>query len=224
MTSAHFSPAGRPTSRRTFKQSASRLFRLSRNFATVLLGALSLAACSNTGVAIHYYLIDPIDQAPLSSGSTLSIHISDLTIPQYLDRFQIVRRHGNQLILSETDQWAENLRKNLLRTLARNLSSLLNTPDVGTATSRSASSADYHLKVRIEQFEQNATGDVILSGRYQVRRSQDKLATLTKQFLLTERAVSTGNTEFIVQSMQTQFNDLCIELAQSVLDLEHSQQ
>ena len=97
---------------------------------SALMLVLFLAACSGGGnkIATKYYLIDPVDYDALvvTSDRPLAIEIIDVHIPQYLERFHIATRTGeNRLKFSESNQWGGNLRKNLMRTLSRNLSGLL---------------------------------------------------------------------------------------------------
>ena len=110
----------------------------------LLLLTVLLSGCMGGGATtpVRYYLIDPIDYSNNSVKSVreLKIAIIDLHIPQYLERFHIAKRTNvSQLEFSENNQWGESLRKNLLRTLARNLSSLLSTADIGTPLNRSLS-------------------------------------------------------------------------------------
>jgi len=112
---------------------------------TILMLVLLLAACSGGGnkVPTKYYLIDPVESGALNFtfDKPLAIEIIDVHIPQYLERFHIATRIGvNRLNFSEANQWGENLRKNLMRTLSRNLSILLSTQDIGTPLNRSSSS------------------------------------------------------------------------------------
>ena len=107
-----------------------------------LMLLILLAGCFGTGgkkVATKYYLIDPVESGVLNftSDKPLAIEIIDVHIPQYLERFHIATRIGeNRLKFSESNQWGENLRKNLMRTLSRNLSRLLSTQDIGTPLNR----------------------------------------------------------------------------------------
>lgn len=129
------------------------------------------AGCAGGNLqATRYYLIDPVSyEEDLKPASPLRIQIIDLHIPQYLERFHIATRASeNRLVFSESHQWGENLRKNLLRTLAGNLSDLLNTKDIGTPLNRSASSPDYRLQVYIEKFERDSDYKVRLSARWQL--------------------------------------------------------
>ncbi len=138
---------------------------------TTLVFVTILVSCLGSGgekIPTKYYLIDPVEYDALNSRSDvrMSIEIVDVHIPQYLERFQIATRIGeNRLMFSESNQWGENLRKNLMRTLSRNLSRLLATQDIGTPITRSLSSPDYRVQIYIEQFEQDVDGKVKLSAR-----------------------------------------------------------
>ena len=104
--------------------------RLLYKIVTLLYVVCLLNSCAGAGstASTRYYLIDPAEypSASLKSVRPLSIEITSLHIPQYLERFHIATRISkSQLEFSESNQWGENLRKNLLRTMARNLSTLL---------------------------------------------------------------------------------------------------
>ncbi|MFT5349423.1 MAG: putative lipoprotein YmbA, partial [Gammaproteobacteria bacterium] len=111
--------------------------RVSSLISTVLLMLLCLflTACLGGGAknTVRYYLVDPVpvETAEIDTERQLAIELIDLDIPQYLQRFQMVTRNGdNRLRFSDNNQWAENLRKNLLRTLAINLATRLSTIDI----------------------------------------------------------------------------------------------
>lgn len=138
----------------------------------ILLLSWILAGCSSGGSSsVRFYLVDPVELSEVRSGSEkpLKIEIINLHIPEYLERSHIATRSGeSRLQFSEFNQWGENLRKNLMRTMARNLSNLLSTADISTPLSRSSSMPDYRLEIHIDQFEQDSEGLVKLSARWQL--------------------------------------------------------
>jgi uncharacterized lipoprotein YmbA len=179
-----------------------------------------LAGCTSGGAAIQYYLIDPVDQPALQIESGLRIQITDLHIPQYLQRFQIARRSGdNQLTFSDSHQWGENLRKNLLRTLSRNISTLLDTADVSTPINRSSSTPDYRVKIVIEQFDQDDTRQVVLAGRYQISSGPGTNVLDTKTFEFVGLSASGNYSEMLI-SMQELFNNLCLDVTETIILLD----
>ncbi|MFT5426629.1 MAG: putative lipoprotein YmbA, partial [Gammaproteobacteria bacterium] len=144
---------------------------------SALIFVILLSGCFGAGgkkVTTKYYLIDPVESVALNLKSTrpLAIEIIDVHLPQYLERFHIATRIGeNRLKFSESNQWGENLRKNLMRTMSRNLSRLLSTQDISTPLNRSSSLPDYRVQIYIEQFEEDIDHKVKLSARWQLSKS-----------------------------------------------------
>ncbi|MBI1731212.1 MAG: membrane integrity-associated transporter subunit PqiC [Gammaproteobacteria bacterium] len=144
---------------------------LGRSVATALLLALGLSGClGKGGTKTHYYLVDPVPfTAADAPAQPLAVEIMDLHVPQYLERFQIATRTGeNGVVYAEYHQWGESLRKNLLRTLALNLSGLLGVSDVSTPLNRSLAPPDFRIHVHIDRFEQDVDGVVRLKARWQI--------------------------------------------------------
>jgi uncharacterized lipoprotein YmbA len=191
----------------------------SKGFA-LLLGLYLLSGFGGAPIGISYYVIDPVTMPAIADFDTKSVQILDLKLPQYLERFQIARRAGsNRLTFSANQQWGENLRKNLYRTMSRNLAELLGTADVGTAINRSFATPDYVLRVSIEAFEQGSDGRVHLSARYQVSNGAGKLLT-TKQFgssVDRDRGDHYGD---MVADLQALYAELSREIAVSLQQLE----
>ncbi len=191
-------------------------------FSTLILATI-LVGCFGTGgekVITKYYLIDPVEHDVLNfiSDKPLAIEIIDVHIPQYLERFQIATRIGeNRLKFSESNQWGENLRKNLMRTLSRNLSRLLATQDIGTPITRSLSSPDYRVLIYIEQFERDVDGKVKLSARWQISGSltSDSLGIHHQE--MASLAIENNDYDQVVAQMRQLYGDLSSKIAESIL-------
>jgi uncharacterized lipoprotein YmbA len=186
--------------------------------------ACLLSSCAGVGstAPIRYYLIDPIEYSNTSAVRPLSIEIINLQIPQYLERFHIATRSSeSQLEFSESHQWGENLRKNLLRTMARNLSALLSTMDIGTPLNRSASSPDYRVQIHIEQFEQESNNKVKLVARWQLSaKTQTEPSGVFSATLQSEETVIEEDYEQIVSVMRQLYGKLSERIAETILAQE----
>jgi uncharacterized protein len=187
---------------------------------TMLVVSALMSACSGGGSAIRYYVIDPVttSNSSISFSEELTIEIMDVHIPQYLERFNIVTRSSeNQLLFNEFHQWGDNFRKNLLRTLASNLSSSLGTNDIGTPVNRTMSVADFRIQVHIEQFERNYDGYVKLLARWQVFTvgSSDPINTF-KSELISSNSYEIDDYENIVYAMKDLYSQLSSLIAESI--------
>lgn len=183
-----------------------------------LLVLLLLSGCGGGAVAVRYYLIDPVDYPRVEGTPVPAVEILDIDVPQYLERFQIAtRREPNQLHFSGTSQWGENLRKNLMRTLARNLSRLLATSDVSTPLNRSLGQADYRVQLHIEQFERDSDGIVRLLARWQlVGKDPAQPATSLQTALQYDARIAADDYDAIVAAMQSLFGRLSEQIAASI--------
>lgn len=179
-----------------------------------------LGGCGGGSTVSRYYLIDPVEysESVPERDNGLAIEIMEVQVPQYLERFYIAtRREANQLHFSETNQWGENLRKNLLRTLARNLSTLLGSNDVSTPLNRSVNPPDYRVHVHIEQFERGSDGIVSLAARWQVSGRDGGTSPVTlRTDLHSDSRVAENDFDRIVAEMQQLFGQLSRQIAESI--------
>ena len=190
----------------------------------LILQCLFLGGClgGGSGNVVRYYLVDPVTEnaEPIDTSDQLAVEIIDLHLPQYLERFQMVTRTGeNRLKFSESNQWGENLRKNLLRTLAVNLATRLSTIDIGTPLNRSATTPDYRVHVHMGQFERNSDGYVVLSGRWQITGPEEQelgMNAVTLEGSSTEE----GDYDQIVAELQGLFAQFCDRIASTIQTLE----
>jgi uncharacterized lipoprotein YmbA len=182
--------------------------------------ALLLASCGGGGAVVRYYVIDPVATQKVGDLEQRSIQILDIKLPQYLERFQIASRlSSNQLTFAANHQWGEALRKNLYRTMTRNLSEALGTADVGSSISRTLSTPDYLIRVSLESFEQDTSGVAVLSARYQV--TGEKGAVLaTRTFEASAERNSIGSYDDMVVDLQNLFGELCLHISETVVEVD----
>ncbi len=190
----------------------------------LLLCAL-FSGCLGSGSknVVRYYLVDPlVDEVPENQkDNQLAIELVDLHIPQYLQRYHLVTRNSeNRLRFSEGNQWAESLRKNLLRTLAINLAGRLSTIDIGTPLNRSVSLPDYRIRVHIARFELDRYGKVQLTARWQLSNTDEKELGIYVASLQSDEQIEKGDYDQIVADMQDLFARLCDQIAASITALE----
>jgi hypothetical protein len=146
---------------------------LSSGIAAIFLIYL-LLICGCASKPPNYYVLHSLQsEAPgvktVAPESDLSIGVGPITIPEYLDRPQIVTRSTpDNLQLSEFDKWAESLAKNLTRVLAENLAVLLSTDRVELFPWVSSAQVQYQVTVDVMQFERMPDGKVTLAARWNV--------------------------------------------------------
>jgi uncharacterized lipoprotein YmbA len=153
------------------------------NRRTLLTGlALSpvLFACSTTSPT-RFYVLSTITDQPGGTPSNVAIGVGPINLPQYLDRPQIVTRlSSNQLVVGEFDQWGGQLDDGFARTLAGNLSRLLQTDQVQIYPWKDESSLGYAVTVDVLNFEQDVDGSSLLDVYWSLLEPQTERVKLRR--------------------------------------------
>lgn len=188
-------------------------------FIFVLTGGFLTGCVTITTPATRFYVLNPLTHGAslaIDAGlkGELSVEITSLRLPQYLERPQIVTRSsGNRLELAEFHQWGGNLRKNMMRVLAKNLSQLLATPNIAISPHYLSIPSDFLIELEVMQFERDPHGQVRLSTQWRLLRGKDRMPLATRVTDLSSATVSTGpDFEHTVSSM----SDLLGELSQII--------
>jgi len=188
------------------------------NIILIMLSAFLAVACSST--RSQYYVLDSIAaQKPAveaaSSLSLSSIAITQLEIPNYLDRPHMVSRDaGNQLQIAEYDQWGGRLRDNIARTLADDLAARLPHVTVSAAPMPGSMDAEVQLLVDIRQFERLHDGRVHLKLQWHVRHAQQEKMQSHLEHLQSEQSIGAGDYDAIAAAM----SQLLAQLAENMAD------
>jgi uncharacterized lipoprotein YmbA len=148
----------------------SRARKFPTPLAAIALATLLLSGCTQATPTRFYTLSD----AAAAPGETLALRDRDLavaigsvTLPDYLNRPQLVNRTGsNQVALSDFDNWVEPLESMFARTLAENLSLLLRTDDVLTLPQRRPFRPKYQVDVEVARFDTDSAGQAVLDARW----------------------------------------------------------
>ncbi len=98
--------------------------------ALVSVLATLLAGCGSSPTANFYTLSAGAAPAP-PTATTYRIAVGPVTVPEVVDRPQIVVRVGaNRVTIAELHRWAEPLKSEIPRVIAENLAQLLGTKQV----------------------------------------------------------------------------------------------
>lgn len=130
-----------------------------KRFACLAALACALGACGGTNLRIDYYALTapPARTAP-PEAHILSVHLGPVSIPEGVDRPQIVmRRDANQVAIEDTHRWGEPLKDAIPRVLSDALASELSTPRVLTSRQSASLDFDYRVAIDVQHFDSSAT-------------------------------------------------------------------
>jgi uncharacterized lipoprotein YmbA len=125
-----------------------------RTLTIALALPLILLGCGSTPASNYYLLSAQAKQIP--SGTSPSVGVGPIEIPEYLNRHAIVyNRDGNRLHIASFERWAEPLDSSILRVVRMNLASILNTQNVQAFPWNKSSRPEYGVAVTILNLDAN---------------------------------------------------------------------
>jgi uncharacterized lipoprotein YmbA len=187
----------------------------------ITMTAAVLVACGGGAATTRFFIVDPVESMPLQGATGTAVEILDLRVPQYLERPRIASRTGaNELAYSQSSQWGDNLRKNLARTMARNLSAMLDTVDVSTPYARSSTTPAYRVLVHIDEFEQAANGHARIVARWQVVDALGRTRATESVRLESTMPLAAQDHAAVVGELQRLFGELSRRVAESIIAQE----
>ncbi len=140
---------------------------------TLSVYLMNLGGCTTTPPT-NFYVLTPLPSAETLGLTTVaaggpSIGIGPVTLPQYLDRPQIVSRLSRaRLNLGEFDQWAAPLKDIVASVLAENLSMLMSTDHIAVYPWPRSTTIDYQIMVDVTRFDGKMGGEVLLLARWSI--------------------------------------------------------
>ncbi|MEI6557303.1 MAG: PqiC family protein [Rhodospirillaceae bacterium] len=186
---------------------------------SLLFALLGGGGCTPPPPPTLYVLQAPEAVAPAArpnpdrGGHRLAVALGPVTVPDYLDRTDIVRRAGdNRLDLGADERWAEPLRSGLQRLLIALLADRLGPGYWVTGGAGRAGQLEIEVPVDIEAFEEDAGGQAVLAATWEVRAG----GRVARERTGYRRAVGSGRVEDRVRALSADVADLAADLAAAI--------
>lgn len=139
----------------------------------ILSSGIWLSGCAGTSPPARFYTLSAMGVADTggtgAAAPDAGIGVGPLSLPDYLDRQQIVVRSGrNEIQIAEYHLWAGSLQDEMLRVLAANLALLLASERVYAFPWSRSHLVAYTVPVRISEFDGSLNGKVLLRAQWTV--------------------------------------------------------
>jgi len=153
---------------------------------------------------------------PSAPASDLRLGIGRISLPERLNRSQIITRTGtNEVHIDDYSQWAEPLEKSIPRVISENLSRLTGTDQVSIYPWPMQLKNDFKLEIAILEFEGNSDGGVSLDARWRwVRADGSELQPL--QGSRYTESTADRSTEALVAAMSRALAALSRDMAAAI--------
>lgn len=174
-----------------------------------------LSGCSSSPKPSFYNLSTEGAPSAAADAKTLySVAVGPLTLPEMLDRPQlVVRVDANRVEIDEFHRWAGPLQQDMVRVIAENMAQALAVPRVLSSTQSGAGDADYRVVVDIQRFDTIPGKGVAIEAAWTVRRS----AGGTKSgHVLVEESAGTEGYDALVAAHSRALGRISRDIAQDV--------
>jgi uncharacterized lipoprotein YmbA len=184
--------------------------------AAFLVGAL--AGCAQTlPTNFNHLSVSTEPEVAKRSAQGLVIGLGPITLPQYLDRPDIVTRQGaNQMRLADLNKWAEPLEPMLTRIMAEDLYALLDANDVIPIPQRGDIPLDRIVEVDIARFDADESGEVVFDARWRIYRGDNETLVVSGRSKITEQGAPIPDYNSIVAAMSRAIGRASEEIADAI--------
>lgn len=151
--------------------------------------ALIFASCS-TGSRSFYVLTA---DGPAPSGGGTGIGVGPVSIPEYIDRPNLViAENPNQLSVAEDHRWAGDLSSSITRVTAANLARRLNTGNVRTYPWQGDEGIRYQVTIDIRQLHAGSDGYAVIEAGWRAYSLPDRSIKASRSFTDREPLAADG--------------------------------
>jgi uncharacterized lipoprotein YmbA len=155
-----------------------------------ILTVLALAGCIGTPTQpSSFYVLSVVEGAPVTTAQPLSLGVGPLSLPEVLDRPQIVTRPDpNRIDLSEYHRWGGELGRDLGRVLAQDLMQRLATDNVVLYPWHGSSRPARGVSIDFFRFDGVPGQSVHLQGSWRLLDTQQDCQLALYRFAIEEPA------------------------------------
>lgn len=162
------------------------------NTLLIIFASLIISGCGTNTPSKFYVLTaaegDLIKNTQNVQEENLSIFIGPLSIPDYLERPQIISfKSSNEIYLDEFNRWAEPLDENIMRILRENISTMIPTNKVYIHSIFRPEETSFKIPILIEDFVMYADSTLIFKAKWGLTKNDEVNFLMTKKSFYSEK-------------------------------------
>jgi uncharacterized lipoprotein YmbA len=187
----------------------------------IILMILVLLGCSSNSPSPKFYTLSSLilpghAEPPASKGKANVFGIGPVSIPDYLDKPQIVTRApANELLLSEFNLWGGSLKTDVHRVLIENISLLLASEPVTVVGWKTYVPGAYRIPVYLLRFDAVPDGSLFLEAKWGIVAQDGRPVVAIRESSIT-KPVRGKEYSDIISAMSDALADLSKEIASAI--------
>jgi len=186
--------------------------------AAVFLTISLLTGCGSSPRETYYTLsaVGAMNSAaPGSVESTYSVAVGPITLPEVVERPQLVLRVGpNEVTLVELHRWAGPLKSEIPRIIAENLAAYLDVKRVAAYPQSAGDNADYRVLVDVQRFDSTLGESVTIDALWTVKRVSDGVMRTGRSSV--KESSSGGSYDAVVAAHSRALATISREIAEAI--------
>lgn len=185
--------------------------------AAALLSLATVTGGCSRSPRVSFYTLESgvAAQAPAAAQSTPAVSVGPVTLPESVDRPQlVVRVAANRVEILESHRWAEPLKSEIPRLIAESLGRELNSTRVVSHQQHGGTAVDYRVLLDIVRLEAEPGNAVTVESNWTIRRS-GSLPPRTGRSLVREKVAGAGY-QPLVASLSRALTVISADLAEAI--------
>ncbi len=191
---------------------------ITATISAIIIAFLS-ASCSLGGKtkSSQFYVLDAtISPTEQKADNNVSLAISQVIVPGYIDRPQIITKTASaEIKFSEYNRWAEPIDSMFLRVLTQNIKTLTNSDQITSHPWSPEQTFEFILRTKLIKFENNEAGDALLVVNWILVKKHDE-STPRANFSEFRASASNGSYAARVAALNDTLSQFSREIANQI--------
>jgi uncharacterized lipoprotein YmbA len=187
----------------------------------LILTGIVVSGCATTEPLATFYTLDPggvaHSGAKQSAARSVRVYVNRVILPAYLNRTNLASFRNNQVEYSSSAFWAIPLDQAIAQAVARNLSAL-GVSAIGFQPMASPLPHSYEISIRVTRCEGYDTGDVVLSGVWELRPAGDGSIIASNSFAIHRSGWQPGHYPSLASLLADEVRELSKQIASRIAD------
>jgi uncharacterized protein len=184
-----------------------------------LIGLFFLVSCATREPLPNFFVLTGSGSRTVpaqSSGGTVVL-VRRVEVPTYLAKTNLVTmRSGIEVQYAVTQRWAEPLDQGLARAVAEDLSRDSRIRAYGFSPGAPPVAHSYDVWIRLERFEGNDNGEVVLRARWSVSSADSSVPIASRMVDLRRSGWAPGDYPGLVRLLSAQVAEMSRQIAQAI--------